>query len=308
VPPTVPPDLATLIGLSPSAASTLPIVAVALAVAYATGAVRLWTTGRRWSPWRSASFLLGCAALWAISGLGVDDYGRVLLSVFMFQQLTLLMVVPALLVLGSPGTLLLRATPHAGLGRTVLRISHAGLRSPVTRLLLQPWVTVPLYLLAFYGLYLAGWADIALSMDAGHRVLEAAFLVIGILLAAPVLSSDPLPVRMSHGARALDVFIEAALHAFFGVLMMMSGTVLVTSFAATTAGLGIDPIADQQIAGGLAWSYGEAPTLLALLWIMHRWYTADTAASAAADRSEDRDGAPELAAYNAYLKELDRET
>jgi putative membrane protein len=222
----------------------------------------------------------------------------------MFQQLTLMMAIPPLLVLGSPGTLLLRATPHHGPGLLVLRAAHAGLRSRTARWLLSPWLAVPLYLAAFYGLYLANFADPILSTVTGHTLLEVGFLVAGMLFTIPILSSDPLPVRMSHGGRALDVFAEAALHAFFGVFLMMATTTLIDGFAGPTSALGIDPIEDQRLAGGLAWSYGEAPTLLMLIYVMHRWFRDDTAQAVAADRRADAHGDPELDAYNDYLTRL----
>lgn len=83
-----------------------------------------------------------------------------------------------------------------------------------------------LYSLAFYGLYRENAAGSVLAAPGGHLTLEIAFLVAGILFPVPVLSADPLPVRLSHGGRALDVFAEASLHAFFGVLLMMAGTLL----------------------------------------------------------------------------------
>lgn len=302
--PDTPPTLLGFLTLVPLPFPVLPTLAALLAAGYLIGAIRLWTRGRRWPVWRTVSFLLGCLLLAAVTGLGVEAYGYALLSVFMFQQLSLMMAIPPLLVLGSPGTLLLRAAPHHGAGRFVLRAAHAGLRSRAARWALSPWVALPLYLLAFYGLYLADFADRILATPQGHITLEIAFLVAGILFTIPVLSADPLPVRLSHGGRALDVFAEAALHAFFGVFLMMATSLLVDHFAAPTLALGIDPIEDQRVAGGLAWSYGEAPTLLMLMFVMHRWFRDDTARDAAAARYADTHGDPELDAYNTYLATL----
>ena len=302
--PDAPPTLADFLAPAPGPLPLLPLVAAILAVAYLAGAVHLWRQHRGWPVWRTVVFLLGCTALAATTGLGVEAYGYALMSVFMFQQLTLMIAIPPLLVLGSPGTLLLRATPHRGAGLLVLRAAHRGLRSRSARWLLSPWIALPVYLVAFYGLYLAGLADRVLAVPGGHLALEAAFLVIGVLFAVPVLSADPLPVRLGHGGRALDVFAEAALHAFFGVFLMMATTTLVGHFAAPTEALGIDPLEDQQVAGGLAWSYGEAPTLLMLVYVMHRWFREDTARAAAADRYADIHGTSELDAYNAHLESL----
>lgn len=302
--PDAPPTLLGHLTPLPQPFPVLPMVGVLLAVAYLVGAIRLWRRGRRWPVARTTCFLLGCLCLVAVTGLGVENYGYALLSVFMFQQLTLMMVIPPLLVLGSPGTLLLRATPHIGVGTVVLRAAHAGLRSRAARWALSPVLTVPLYLFAFYGLYLVGFADRILAVPGGHQILEIAFLVSGVLFTIPVLSSDPLPVRMSYGARAIDVFVEAGLHAFFGVFLMMSTTLLVSNFASPTSDLGIDPFEDQWLAGGLAWSYGEGPTLLMLIYVMHRWFGDDTARAAAADGHADLHGNAELDSYNAYLTRL----
>ncbi|PCE13557.1 hypothetical protein AUC47_06995 [Microbacterium sp. SZ1] len=302
--PDAPPSFPDYFAVVPGALPVLPAVAGLLAVFYSAGAIRMWVHGRRWSVWRTLSFLSGCAGLAATTGLAVENYGYALMSVFMFQQLTLMMAIPPLLVLGSPGTLLLRATPHRGMGRVVLTMAHAGLRSRLARWTLSPWTALPLYLAAFYGLYLAGLADTILGSTTGHIALEVAFLAAGIIFTIPILSSDPLPVRLSHGGRALDVFAEAALHAFFGVFLMMSTTMLITHFVAPTQAMGLDPIEDQRLAGGLAWSYGEAPTLLMLIYVMHRWFRDDTARSQAQDRYEDLHGSSELDEYNAYLEKL----
>lgn len=298
------PTLSDFLALAPGPFPLLPLVAAVLGAMYLAGAIRLWRQRRRWPIWRTVSFLLGCVILAATTGLGVEAYGYAMMSVFMFQQLTLMIAIPPLLVLGSPGTLLLRATHHDGPGGQVLRAAHWGLRSRIAGWILSPWIALPLYLIAFYGLYLAGLADQILAEPGGHISLEIGFLVVGILFAIPVLSSDPLPVRLSHGGRALDVFAEAALHAFFGVFLMMATTMLVDYFVAPTEALGLDPLADQQLAGGLAWSYGEAPTLLILVYVMHRWFREDTARAAAADRYADLHGTTELDAYNTYLKRL----
>ncbi|MEW1974588.1 cytochrome c oxidase assembly protein [Microbacterium profundi] len=302
--PDTPPTLAAFFSLLPGPFPLLPLIATVLAVGYLVGAIRLWRQGRRWPVWRTVSFLVGCGALAATTGLGVEAYGYALMSVFMFQQLTLMMAIPPLLVLGSPGTLLLRATAHHGPGKAVLRAAHWGLRSAAARWVLSPWLALPIYLASFYGLYLAGFADRILAVPGGHMAMEVLFLLAGIVFTIPILSSDPLPMRISHGGRALDVFAEAALHAFFGVFLMMATTMLVTQFVAPTEALGIDPLEDQRVAGGLAWSYGEAPTLLMLVYVMHRWFRDDTARAAADDRFTDAHGTSELDAYNAYLSKL----
>ncbi|PZQ89527.1 MAG: hypothetical protein DI534_06870 [Leifsonia xyli] len=299
--PDGPPSFAELVAPTFPEPPVLPVIGGVLAVLYLVGVVRLAVLRRRWPLGRTVCFVLGCALLIAVGGLGLEAYGTVMLSVFMFQQLTIMMTIPPLLVLGAPGSLLLRATPHRGAGRMVLRLALAGLRSRRLGWLLSPAVGIPLFLLSFFGLYLGGLIDPVLAMPGGHLLLEVVFLAVGVLFTIPLLTIDPVPVRIGHATRAVDVFVEAGLHAFFGIVLMMGTYTIVDTFASASAEAGIDPLFDQQVAGGLAWGYGEAPTVIILLVIMYRWFRDDTRRAAAADVRADRDGDAELEAYNARL-------
>jgi putative membrane protein len=167
-----------------------------------------------------------------------------------------------------------------------------------------PRLRSPLFLTSYYGLYLSGIANTALGTPWGHTFLELLFLTAGILFTIPVLSDDPLPVRHGHGARIIDISVEMALHVFFGVIIMLSTTVLVEAFANPPTSWGIAPLEDQGVAGGLAWGYGEGPTVIILLFLLHRWFVDDTRRARAADLRADRDGDPDLDAYNEYLAGL----
>lgn len=302
-PPAGPADLLGL--LRPDAlASPLAWAAILGALLYVAGAVAV-RRRRRPPGWRIGAFLAGCAVLWLFTGTAVDPLGRTYFSVFMLQQLTLMIVVPSLLVLGAPGRLLLAAVPHRGPGLLVLRAALGALRSRAARIALHPVVGIGLFLFAYYGLYLFRLADMALRVPGGDLLLEVLFVVSGLLLAVPVLGADPLPRPVGHGERALDVFVEMGLHAFFGVLVMVSTTLFVPVLAAATAAAGGDPLADQRIAGGLAWSYGEGPSVLILVSVMHRWFRSDTAAGRREEARVRAGGAtPELDDYNAYLAGL----
>lgn len=302
------PGVGDLLSPGLSAVPVVPVLALALAAAYLVGALRLWSTGRRWSIGRTASFLAGCLVVLAVTGTGIDRYGDQLFSVFMFQQLTLMMAVPPLLVLGSAGTLLLRSAPRRGPMRWLSRLGVWGARSRFIAVLLHPAVGAPLYLLSFYGLYFGGIADRVLALPAGHTVLELVFLSAGVLFTVPILSSDPLPRRLSYPGRVADLVMEMALHAFFGVIVMISPTLIVTYFEASSAALGVDPLADQRVAGALAWSYGEGPTVFVLLSVLHRWYRDDTRKARARDRAVEQYGDADLDAYNAYLEKLQRQS
>lgn len=302
--PEAPPGLLEFLAFTPQPVPLLPVVAAVLLALYLAGLIRLRALGRAWPLHRTILFVSGCVLLAAVTGLGVEGYGLAMFSVFMFQQLTLMILIPPLLVLGAPGTLFLRATPRRGVGRVLLRGALRVRSSIPARVALHPAIGIGLFVLAFYGLYLSGLANQLLDSLAGHLALEVGFLALGVLFVLPILSPDPLPVRQSYLARMLDVFVEMALHAFFGVFLMMSVTPIIDTFKNPPPQWGIDPLADQQIAGGLAWSYGEAPTVLILLYLVHRWYRDDTRKAQRADRHADASGDPDLDEYNRYLQRL----
>ncbi len=302
--PTEPPTLATLSSPMLQPVPWLTVLALIMLTLYLTGAASQGRRGRRWPLWRAICFVLGCLLILTISSTAIEGYGYELLSVFMFQQLTLMMVAPILLVLGSPGRLLLRATPHHGIGGWVLRGALTGLRSAAGRVALHPGVMIPLFLFTFYGLYLSGIADSLLSSWIGHQALEALFLIAGLLFTIPVLSDDPLPARQSHLGRLFDVFAEVPLHAFFGVIVMMAATPLIPAFATPPESWGVDPLEDQRIAGALAWSFGEGPTVIILLVLMSTWRRSEERSN----RTHDRDADAELERYNTYLATLQRPT
>jgi len=306
--PEGPPTLASLAALQLEPLPVLPVIAVLLALAYSAGAVQMRRAGRRWSPWLTLSFLGGCTLVLAVTVTGVEAYGTRLFSVFMFQQLTLMMAAPVLLVVGRPGTLLMATLPRRGAGaawgRPVLAVALWGLRSGAGRLVLHPAVTLPLFLVSFYGLYLTDLAGVLLSSPVGHTALEVAFLAVGVLFTVPVLSLDPLPSVHAPMTQAAEVMLEAFVHAFFGVIIMMASSPLVPHFATPPPAWGVDVMADQGVAGGLAWSYGEIPSVLMLMVIFIRWRRSDERSAAARDRYVDEHGDAELEAYNAHLARL----
>lgn len=229
--PTTPPSVLGMLGWLPPPVPLLPVLAVGLAVWYliAVGVVR--SRGREWNWLRTVSFLAGCVALAAVTGLAIDGYGYRLFSAFMFQHLTLSILVPPLLVLGAPGRLLLRSTPHRGLGRYVLIAALSGLRCRLARIVLHPGFTIPSFLLSYYGLYLSDLFDAAAASVGGHVGLQVFFLASGLLFILPILSTDPLPVRQSNLGRFFDIFVEMPLHVFIGVILMMAPRALTDTFA-----------------------------------------------------------------------------
>jgi cytochrome c oxidase assembly factor CtaG len=101
------------------------------------------------------------------------------------------------------------------------------------------------------------------------------------------------------------VFASLPFHAFFGVILMSTQTVIGARFY---QGLALpwaaDLIADQRLGGGIAWAMGELPLLIVLIALLVQWARADEREAKRADRRADADGDAEREAYNAMLRQL----
>lgn len=285
---------------------------VAAAGLYLSGVWRLHRRGDRWPPGRTAAFLAGCAVIVVATSSGIARYGPVLFSVHMVQHLLLTMIAPILLVLAGPVTLALRALPAAadaawpGPREAVQAVLH----SRPARLLSHPLVALALYVGSLYAMYFTGLYELALRSHAAHLAMLVHFLAVGCLFFWVVIGIDPAPRRPPHPLRMLLVAVSMVLHAIFGVALMQSGTPLAADwFTELDRPWGPGPLAEQRTAGGIAWSFGEAPALLVVLALLVQWAHADEREARRRDRAIDRAEAEgredaELAAYNAMLAEL----
>lgn len=302
--PEAPPSITAMMAWDPQPLPILPAAGIVLASLYIWGVARVRASGRLWPWWRTACFVSGCSALVAVTGLAVEGYGYKLFSAWMFQHLTLSVLIPPLWVLGSPGVLVLRACSHRGAGRLVLVTALAGLRSRWSRVLLHSGFTIPVFLFSYYGVYLTGALDAAGRWWTGHLAFELFFLVTGMLFIVPVLSTGPLPIRQTNLGRFFDIFVEMPLHVFIGVVLMMATTPMIALFADPPSAWGVDPLRDQAIAGGLAWSYGEPIALVVVTVFAIRWHRDEGNDNAVRERYEPVSGDDDLDAYNDYLRQL----
>ncbi|WP_018685144.1 cytochrome c oxidase assembly protein [Actinokineospora enzanensis] len=281
--------------------------AIVLAAVYLRGFLRLRARGVAWPVGRLVSWLAGCFVVLFATSSGFGRYSPAMFSVHMESHMMLSMLAPVLLVLGAPVTLALRALPAAGKDNPpgprewLLALVH----SPVSRFLTHPIVALVLFVGSFYGLYLTGLFDEALQRHWAHLLMNAHFLLVGYIFYWPVLGTDPAPRKLPHLGRLGLVFASMPFHAFFGVILMSTQTVIGERFY---QGLGLpwntDLLADQRLGGGIAWASGEIPLLVVLIALLVQWSRADDREARRADRRVDTGTADDLDAYNAMLKQL----
>jgi cytochrome c oxidase assembly factor CtaG len=285
--------------------SVLAVASILGLLVYLGAVVRLRRTGVVWPWWRTLAWIAGTASVFLVTGTWLNGYSMVLFSIHMVQHMVLAMISPLLLLMGAPVTLALRTLPRGkGAAGTPRALLLGALHSRVGRVLASPLFTVPLFIASLYGIYFTPVFDWLMSNPAGHQFMLAHFVVTGLLFFGPVLAQDPWPQTHGHPARILELVIPVPFHAFFGVAVMIASTLLVDTFARPPAGWGVDPVGDQTVAGGIAWSFGELPTVLVLIVVLVSWAGSDERRARALDRAAERDGDAELVAYNARLRQL----
>jgi len=285
--------------------SVLAVLSGVALLVYLAATVRLQRTGVRWPWWRTLSWVAGTVSLFAVTGTWVNGYSMELFSVHMTQHMVLSFVTPLFLLIGAPVTLALRTLPrgHGSAGAPRALLLEA-LHSRFARAVSHPLFTVPLFLASLYGIYFTPLFDALMSSAAGHQLMLAHFVVTGLLFFGPIVGHDPWPRTVGYPARMLELFLPVPFHAFFGVAIMMSDALIVTSFAHPPASWGVDTIGDQGVAGGIIWAFGELPTALVLAVVFFSWAKSEERQGRAIDRAADRTGDAERLAYNARLRAM----
>ncbi|MFC4943758.1 cytochrome c oxidase assembly protein [Pseudonocardia sp. GCM10023141] len=283
------------------------LAAVAAGLLYAAGVRRLHRRGDAWARGRTTAWLLGCAVVLIATSSGVGRYAGGVFSIHMVDHMALNMLAPVLLAMGGPLTLALRALPAAGRGdppgpREWIAAATA---SRPARLLTHPLLVLPIFVGSFYALYFTGLFELMLREHWAHQLMNLHFVAVGYLFFWPLCGVDPAPSRLPHIGRLAVLLAAMPFHAFFGITVMSTGTVLGGDFY-RELGLPWLPalLGDQHLGGGIAWGSGELPMLLVVLVLLTRWSRDDAREAARHDRRADSDGESDLQAYNAMLARL----
>ncbi len=275
---------------------------------YAAGVVQMVRRGDRWPVLRTVAWVAGCLLLVFVTSGGPGVYSRVHFSTHMIQHMTLMVPVPLLLVLGAPITLAmrtLRARRDGSFGprELLLRLVHAR----VLGVLGQPLVAAALFTGSLVVFYYSGLFPLAMATHTGHVLMTAHFLLSGYLFVWSLVGIDPGPKRPPYPFRLVLLLVTLGFHAFFGISLMSSGTLLAPQWW-HALGYTDDAalLADQQTGGGIAWGLGDIPSLLLGLALVVGWVRSDAQETKRLDRQADRDDDAELRAYNERLSALSR--
>jgi putative copper resistance protein D len=261
------------------------LIAVVAGGLYLYGAHRLRARGDRWSRWRSLLFVgLGLGTFLVATESAIGAYDDTLFWDHMVQHMILNMVTPVFLALGAPITLGLRTLPRRG-RRVLLAVLH----SRVAKALTFPVVSGFLFVATPFALYLTGWYEATLRHPLLHDFTHLHFVLVGCLWFWPLLSLDPMPLRLPHPLRLMAIFVTMPFHAFLGVAIMSSHKIIARDwYAGLHRGWGPSLASDQNTAGAILWATGDLVGLIVLGSLFVQWSRASEREAVREDRRLDR--------------------
>jgi putative copper resistance protein D len=268
--------------------------------------------------WRSACFVVGVGVLWLSRSSGLAVYGRELFWLHMVLHLTLIMIVPALFVLGSP----LRVVMDAGAGRWMARARSILTSLPVS-VALHPASGLAVYTAVIVGTHLTSFMD-QMTVHGWLEPLEVVLYVFGgWLLLTPLLGAEPIRWRVPALGRIGLLVVAMMPDTVVGIVLLQTTT---NPFPRMFPGMpwGPDPVQDVQTGGAVMWVGGDAlmmvfavgvlltvltgrsqtPLLGTWLESVRRSTLDDLAGARLTDDGEDLD--EEQSALDAYNRMLER--
>lgn len=258
------PTLATAWTLSP----WFLLPASVLLGLYTVGLARLWRQAgiARGVSWLQAGgFGAGILALFLAAVWPLDAYGEWSLAAHMAQHMLLLALAPPLLLSGRPMGVVAHALPPRWSPRVHRAV--AGLKSRVVAGL--GWATlVHVGVMALWHLPAATGA--ALASDGVHWAMHGSFLLAGLWFWTAMLHRLR-DASTGAGPALLAVVAVMMAMGFMGALLTFSRRPLYDVYAERAPALGLDVLADQQLAGLVMWVPACLPYLIGGLWLMLAW-------------------------------------
>lgn len=279
------------------------VVCVVALVAYALGVWTLHKRGIQWPVGRTISWVIGIGLVfWSTNAL-IAAYSVVSVSLHMLQHMVLAMLAPVFLVMGAPVMLALRAfQPSRSGDRGPREWLLTGLHSGPAKVASHPVYALLVTVIGLYGLYFTGLFPALMSNHLGHVAMQIHFLASGFLFYWVIIGIDPVARVIPYWLKMIVLLLSLALHGFFGIFLMMATEPLGQSWYGLVQPPWLtDPLNDTYVAGGIAWAFGEIPTLIVMIALGIQWARSDAREARRIDRAADRDDDAELKAYNERL-------
>jgi len=186
-----------------------------------------------------------------------------LFSAHMVQHLVLTLVVPPLLISGTPASLFRQALRSPAVARVARVISR------------------PAFCFAAFNLVIAAWHfpatyNFALAHHPVHIAQHLMFLVAAVLMWWPLLSPVPELPRLSYPLQMLYCFLMTIPMSIVAICIAYSGQLLYPAYASAPRVWQISPMQDQMIGALIMWIPGGLFFAGVMAVVFFKWSAADS--------------------------------
>jgi putative membrane protein len=255
----------------------VPIAAALLAGAY----VAAWRAhDEPVPPARAAAFAAALVALVAVLNGPIHDLAeRALFSAHMTQHLILTLVVPPLLLAGTPA-FMADALLAPLLARPATRF--------VVRTLTRPLVALGAWAVVLFVWHLPGPYAAAFDSHAVHFVQHATLVATAVLAWWPVASPSRLLPALPYAAQILYLFAFGMPMTIVAAMITGAEHVLYPVSATVPHAITLTPLEDQRLGGVLMWVPAGVVPLVAFTAVFFRWAAAESEERVEADEGRSR--------------------
>jgi cytochrome c oxidase assembly factor CtaG len=137
--------------------------------------------------------------------------------------------------------------------------------------------------------------DWALDNRWAHYLEHVSFFLTALVFWWPVIGAPPLPSPLSYPTRLIYTFLAWLPNSLLGAGITFSRGPLYAYYVSTAQATGVDPLADQQLAGLIMWIPGDALFAAILLMLFAAFMRDEERRAARIDRELDaREAASQL--------------
>lgn len=210
-----------------------------------------------------AAFVAGVVALYLAAGAPLHDLAdQVLFSAHMVEHLLYALVVPPLLLVGTPAWMLRLLLRRGAVRRAVVQAS-------------RPVVAGLAFNAVLAGLHWPAVIDLMLASEAFHVVAHAGLLLVSLAMWMNVLSPDPEVVpRLSPVGQLFYLFLMTLLPTVPASFLTFAESPLYPAYASFDMPWGLDPVTDLRIAG-LIMKVGGGFFLWGIITVLYFRWAAD---------------------------------
>ncbi len=181
-----------------------------------------------------------------------------LFSGHMVQHLILTLIVPPLMILGTPGWMLRPLLRSPALFAFARRSTTIGACFAIFNVVLAFWHLPPLY-------------NLALANHPIHIVQHLMFIAASVLMWWPLTSPLPELPRAPYPAQMLYCFLMVIPMSVISIYIAMADTLLYPAYAVAPRLFGITPMMDQQYGGLIMWIPGGVFFYAVMTVVFFKW-------------------------------------